>query len=63
MKKMYLFFAEGLIEGEAQPEKDEYIEVIKVKLDDLIDLIYKGEITDSKTIVGAFTIREHLLNK
>lgn len=62
-EKMYIFLAEGLIEGEAQPEKDEYIEVLRVKLDDLIDMIYKGEITDSKTIVGAFTIKEHLLNK
>ena len=62
-EKMYIFLAEELIEGEAQPEKDEYIEVKKVKLDDLIDMIFKGEILDSKTIIGAFTVKDHLLNK
>lgn len=62
-EKIYLFLADGLVEGEAQPEKDEYIEVTKVKLDDLIDKIFKGEILDSKTIVGAFTVKDYLLNK
>ncbi|WP_077367647.1 NUDIX hydrolase [Anaerosalibacter sp. Marseille-P3206] len=62
-EKMYLFLASGLVEGEAQPEKDEYIEVKKVKLDDLIDMILKGEIMDSKTIVSAFTVKDYLLNK
>lgn len=62
-EKVYLFLADELIEGEAQPEKDEYIEVIHLKLDDLIELINKGEITDSKTIVGAYIAKNYLINK
>lgn len=62
-EKVYLFLADELIEGEAQPEKDEYIEVIKLKLDGLIELINKGEIIDSKTIVGAYIAKNYLINK
>ena len=62
-EKVYLFLADGLTEGEAQPEKDEYIEVINLKLDDLIELINKGEIVDSKTIVGAYVAKNYLTNK
>ncbi|SHI01332.1 NUDIX hydrolase [Sporanaerobacter acetigenes] len=62
-EKIYLFLANELIEGQAEPEKDEYIELVKVKLEDLIDMIDKGEIIDSKTIIGAMVARDYLSNK
>lgn len=62
-EKIYLFWANGLIAGQAEPEKDEYIELVKVKLEDLIDMIDKGEIIDSKTIIGAMVARDYLSNK
>ncbi|WP_416197932.1 MAG: ADP-ribose pyrophosphatase [Sporanaerobacter sp.] len=62
-EKIYLFLANGLIAGQAEPEKDEYIELVKVKLEDLIDMIDKGEIIDSKTIIGAMVARDYLSNK
>jgi len=44
------FFAEDLSEGTANPEPDEDISVVKVSLEDAIEMIRSGEITDLKTI-------------
>lgn len=57
-EKLYLFLAEDLHEGVAEPEKDEYIEVLKIKIDDLISMINKGEVLDSKTIIGSFIAKK-----
>lgn len=62
-EKMYLFLATQLSEGVAEPEKDEYIEIIKLDLETLIDKVMKGEVVDSKTIVGGLIAKKHLQNK
>lgn len=62
-EKMHLFLATELTEGAAEPEKDEYIEVIKLDLETLIDKVLKGEILDSKTIIGALIAKNHFENK
>ncbi|MTI68310.1 MAG: NUDIX hydrolase [Firmicutes bacterium] len=54
-EKLYLFMAKNLNVGEANPDTDEYIEVVKIKLEDLVEKVNKGEIQDSKTIVGILT--------
>lgn len=59
-EKLYLFIATGLVEGEAEPDKDEYIEITKIKLNDLLDMISKGDILDCKTIVGALTVNNYI---
>lgn len=51
-EKMHLFIATGLTEGIAEPENDEYIEVLTYELDELLKMVHNGEITDSKTIIG-----------
>ena len=43
-----------------EPEKDEYIEITKLKLNDLLDMISKGDILDCKTIVGALTVNNYI---
>ncbi|MBU5437568.1 NUDIX hydrolase [Tissierella sp. MSJ-40] len=62
-EKMHLFLATGLVEGDAVPESDEFIEVIKVNIDDLMKMIDRGEIVDSKTIVGIFMAKKYLSEK
>lgn len=62
-EKMYLFLATELTEGTAEPEKDEYIEVVKLGLETLIDMVLKGEILDSKTIIGALIAKNYFKNK
>ena len=39
-------------------DEDEYIELEKKTLDEIIDLILNGEITDAKTVAMAFLIKE-----
>ena len=53
-EKMYLFLATELVEGEAEPEGDEYIEIQKIGLENLMDMVIKGDILDSKTIIGIY---------
>jgi ADP-ribose pyrophosphatase len=49
---MQVFLAEGLTQGEAQPEADEKLEIHMVKLSELLRLIDAGEIRDGKTLVS-----------
>ena len=62
-EKMYLFLATELIEGNAEPEDDEYIEIEKIKLENLIEMILKGEIVDSKTIIGIYYGERYISQK
>jgi len=59
-EKMYFFIARDLEEGLANPDQDEYIEVVKFKLEDLVRMVTEGEIIDSKTIVGILTANQIL---
>ena len=49
---LYLFLAEELVPTQASPEADEFLEVLKVSLDEALELVASGEIEDSKSIVG-----------
>lgn len=62
-EKMHLFLATGLSEGVAEPENDEYIEVVTIDFDELLSMIYNGKITDSKTIIGMIMANNYLNNK
>ena len=53
-EKMHLYLATGLTEGEAAREEGEEIENWLMPLDQAINMIYRGEIKDAKTIVGLF---------
>ncbi len=62
-EKMYFFIAKDLVEGEAKPDTDEYIEVEKIKLEELVAKVNKGEIVDSKTIIGILTANRIINNE
>ena len=49
---MQVYLAEGLTPGEAKPEPDERIEVLAVRLSEILRLIDAGEIRDGKTLVS-----------
>ena len=49
---MQVYLAEGLTPGEARPEPDERIEVLAVRLSEILRLIEAGEIRDGKTLVS-----------
>lgn len=54
-EKMYVYVATKLKAGECKPDQDEFVSVEKVKINQLIKMIYEGNaITDAKSIIGAF---------
>lgn len=59
-EKIHIFVATGLEEGDVQPDTDEFVEVRKLKVEDIIKLIYQGDINDAKTIIGAFIAEKYL---
>ncbi len=46
---IYLYLAENMTEGENDPDDDEFLEMVKIPLDEMVDMIISGEIQDAKT--------------
>ncbi len=46
---IWLYAATGLRFGDSDPDDDEFLEVIRMPLDDAVDRIMRGEIKDAKT--------------
>jgi len=61
-EKVYLFLATELEKGEANPKDDECIEVELYDISQLIEMVNRGEIKDSKTIIAIF-YAEKLMNE
>lgn len=62
-EKIYLFLATNLVKEEAEQDTDEYITVEKYNIDVLMKMIERGEITDSKTIIGILFAKKYLDSK
>jgi len=56
-EKMHFFYATDLERGHASPEPSEVLEVHKVKFDDALEMIKRGEIIDTKTIASILWFR------
>ncbi len=46
---IYMFLAEGLEFGDTDFDDDEFIEIVKIPVDELVEMIMRGEIYDGKT--------------
>lgn len=46
---IYLYLATGLTSGDMHPDEDEFLQVEKIPLEGLVDMVLKGEIKDAKT--------------
>ena len=56
-----LYLARDLSAGESHPDEDEFLNVVKVPLSELVEMIMRGEVTDSKTIC-AVLMAEKVVN-
>ncbi len=52
----YIYVAKGLSFGEAQPEETEQIVTKKVSLDNAIQMINEGNITDAMSVAGLYKV-------
>ena len=48
-EKIYMYMAEGLSFGETEFDDDEFLEIVKIPLDELKDAVLCGKIRDGKT--------------
>ena len=55
-----MYIATGLKQGEADPDDDEFVEVEKIHIDTLADMIMNNEIRDGKTIASVLKAREYI---
>jgi ADP-ribose pyrophosphatase len=60
---IHLFLATGLTPGPTNQERDEFIEVVTLPLNETLAMMKTGEICDAKTIIGLLMVaaREGLL--
>ena len=49
-----LYLARGLTKGEQQLDDGEFLEVFTATIDELLQWVREGKVTDVKTIIGAF---------
>lgn len=49
---IYLYRAEGCSSGSAELEENEFLEVVLVDPEDIVEIIREGQVRDSKTIIG-----------
>lgn len=46
---IHMYVAKNLKYGQMHTDADEFLEVVRIRIDDFVDMILKGEIMDSKT--------------
>ena len=51
-EKMWIYLAEDLRKTKKKLDSDEFIEIIPTKLEDALEMVWNGAITDVKTIIG-----------
>ena len=62
-EKMWLYLAEDLVKTKQSLDADEFLEPIPTKLDDAVKMVWSGQITDVKTIVGILWAQRMLLGE
>jgi ADP-ribose pyrophosphatase len=56
-----IYFAQGLSEGAQQLDHGEFLDIVLVEPNQLLDRVRDGTVTDVKTIIGAFWLEKRLL--
>jgi len=51
-EKMWLYLAEELEKTDSKLDDDEFLELIPTSLGDAVEMVWSGEITDVKTVIG-----------
>jgi len=59
-EKISLYLARDLSAGKSHPDDDEFLNVVRVPLAELVAMIARGEVTDSKTICAVLMAEKHI---
>ena len=55
-EKIHIYMAEGLTKEEQHLDEDEFLNVLKVPLSKLLEMVKKNEIKDAKTVIGLLMV-------
>ncbi len=58
---IYLYLATDLTQGEAHPDPNEFLDVEKIPLTRLVEMVERGELCDAKTVIGILKAAHILL--
>lgn len=56
----YIYVAQGIIEGEADPDPTEVLTIRKLPLEEAIAMVNRGEITDAISMIGLLAVERWL---
>ena len=59
-EKIAIYLAQELTQGDTHPDEDEFLGLVRMPLDEAIDMVMRGDIRDAKTISGLLMAREHI---
>ena len=59
-EKIAIYLAQDLTQGQTHPDEDEFLDLVRIPLDEAVARIMRGEIRDSKTICGLLMAKEAL---
>jgi len=62
-ERIHVYLASDLVKEKQNLDKDEIVQVHKIRLADVLDMIHRGEIKDSKTIASIFMATLWMKNK
>ena len=62
-EKMWLYLAEDLVKTKQSLDADEFLELFPTKLDDAVKMVWSGQITDVKTIIGILWAQRIIYDK
>lgn len=54
---IYMYLATGLHETQANPDEDEFLDLIKMPLEDALEMIKNGQIKDAKTVAALLKVK------
>lgn len=62
-EKIHMYLATGLLFSQQNLDEGEYVEVKKYHINDVVDMIFKNEIKDGKTISAILLAKNYLDNR
>ena len=51
-ERIHYFFATDLVQGPVHPDDGEFLEIVRVPYQELLEMAQRGEIKDGKTLIG-----------
>lgn len=59
-EKLYAYLALGLKKGEAHLDEGEFLDVLRIPLDNLVEMVMNNELRDAKTIIAVLKAKIYL---